>query len=165
MFTIRRIHERGVKRKINSAFNVLFRLLLTVAALAAGFVAIAFVGAWLFFSGDMRLNKISSPSYMKVAYGYLPYGSDSYYLIKQRTFKEFWKSPSIDDAFFVGHCNPLVRDEKRMTWLSENELQFYCHIRSCESIVKILPIKSDVKIIYIVEQDNREERNCLAEAL
>jgi hypothetical protein len=52
-----------------------------------------------------------------------------------------------------------------MTWLSENELQFYCHIRRCESIVKILPIAGDVKITYIVEQDNREERNFLAEAL
>ena len=170
MFTIRRIRERGVQKKIESAFYVLYRLLLTVVALVFGFILLAIVLVWLFFSGDRLSGKVASPSYMKDAYRYIPHDpnyqdSNSYFLIKQRSSREFWKSPSIEDSFFIGRCNSLVRDEKRMTWLSEYELQFYCHIRRCESIVKILPTAGDVNIGYIVEQDNREERNCLAEAL
>jgi hypothetical protein len=80
-----------VQKKINSAFKVLFRLLLIAAALAVGFIAFGFVGAWLFFSGDMRLNKIPSPSYKKDAYGYFTPDPDyqntnSYFLIKLRIF-------------------------------------------------------------------------------
>lgn len=148
-----------------------FKLTLCALVFVVTSWAWTFIGS-LVFTRDYLFSRTDSPYMSKLGLEYgtvndskrmgqLHYGQ--YYLI--RPWYLFWRVPSLDDAFFAGYCNSLVRDEKRMTWLSEYELQFYCHIRSCESIVKILPTVGDVNINYIVEQDNREERNCLAEAL